>query len=75
MNTFKTNPAAIEVKVDDDTIWARLADGREIRVPIAWFPRLANASPEDRRIFEFDDIGIHWPKVDEDLSIAGFLRL
>jgi hypothetical protein len=53
-----------------------LADGRTIIVPLAWFPRLLHATPEQRRRWELlgDGEGIHWPDVDEDLSVAGLLR-
>ena len=53
-----------------------LRDGREIRVPLQWFPRLAKANPKDRMIWEpaAAGHGIHWPLIDEDLSVAGLLR-
>ena len=53
-----------------------LADGRKLSVPIAWYPRLANASPKQRRNWEIigPGVGFHWPDVDEDLSVEGMLR-
>jgi hypothetical protein len=53
-----------------------LADGRALELPIEWFPRLNRATPEQRRRWQLIDrgAGIHWPLVDEDLSVAGLLR-
>ena len=53
-----------------------LADGRKISAPLVWFPRLLHATTDQRRNFEFlgDGEGIHWPDIDEDLSVAGLLR-
>jgi len=58
-----------------DTITAILSDGREISVPIAWFPRLASASRKQLDKFEISPAGygIHWPLLDEDISIKVFL--
>jgi hypothetical protein len=54
----------------------RLSDGREVSVPLAWFPNLRDATPEHRANWRLlgRGIGIHWPDLDEDLSIAGLLR-
>jgi len=53
-----------------------LRDGRTLRVPLSWFPRLAAGTPAERRDWELlgDGRGIHWPLLDEDLSVAGLLR-
>jgi len=69
-------PKAREVSVSDDDLTVLLADGRKISVPLAWFPRLLQATAEQRRNFELfgDGEGIHWPEVDEDLSVTGLLR-
>ncbi len=71
-----TDPRAKEVTVTEDELIVVLADGRRIATPLAWFPRLLRATPEERRRFEIlgDGIGIHWPDVDEDLNVAGLLR-
>lgn len=50
-----------------------LADGRKIVTPLAWYPRLERASPAERMNYEIMPMGIHWPAVDEDLSVAGML--
>ena len=70
------DPRAKEVAVTDDELTVVLADGRRISAPLAWFPRLLRATPEQRQNFEFlgEGVGIHWPDVDEDLSVAGLLR-
>lgn len=70
------DPRAKEVDVTDDELVVLLADGRRISAPLAWFPRLLNATSAQRRNFELlgEGVGIHWPEVDEDLSIAGLLR-
>ncbi len=51
-----------------------LRDGRRIATPLEWYPRLKAASPAERANFEIMPMGIHWPDVDEDLSIAGMLK-
>lgn len=70
------NARAEEVAVTADELSVRLTDGRRISVPLAWFPRLLRATPAERAHFELigDGQGIHWPDVDEDLSVAGLLR-
>jgi Protein of unknown function (DUF2442) len=51
-----------------------LMDGRKIATPLDWYPRLQRASAEQRTQFEIMPMGIHWPAIDEDLSIAGMLK-
>ena len=64
------------VRVTEDDIVVELYDGRTISVPLAWYPRLANASPEARGNVEVAGAGygLHWPELDEDLSTEGLLR-
>jgi len=64
------------VSVSDDELIVTLQDGRTVSTPLAWFPRLLHATLEERQNWELlgDGIGIHWPDVDEDLSVAGLLR-
>ena len=68
-------PRIRDVKITDDEIIVRLADGRTVSVPLTWSWRLSEATPEQRAKFEIlgNGIGIHWPDVDEDLSAQGFL--
>ncbi len=61
------------VRFDDDSMWVHLDDGRVIAVPLAWFPRLLAATPEQRAQFELSPCGIHWESLDEDISIDGLL--
>jgi len=51
----------------------RLADGREVITPLWWYPRLSNATPAQRNHVELMPDGVHWPDVDEDLSVRGML--
>ena len=64
------------VTVDEDTISAHLVDGRTISVPLAWSWRLSEATPEQRSNFEIPGSGasIHWPEIDEDISVSGMLH-
>ncbi|MGC8477010.1 MAG: DUF2442 domain-containing protein [Acetobacteraceae bacterium] len=65
-----------EVAVSADELTVALMDGRRISAPLAWYPRLAAATPEQRAHFEIagGGWGIHWPEIDEDLSTEGLLR-
>jgi hypothetical protein len=65
--------SARAVRFDDDSLWVDLDDGRRIAVPLAWFPRLMTATPEERAQFELSPCGIHWEALDEDISIDGLL--
>ncbi|MGP1678292.1 MAG: DUF2442 domain-containing protein [Burkholderiales bacterium] len=68
-------PLAIDLEVTDNELIVSLADGRKLSVPIVWYPRLANATPEQRRNWEIigPGVGFHWPDVDEDLSVEEML--
>jgi hypothetical protein len=74
-SVVEANPLAREVEVTDAELIVGLADGRKISVPLVWFPRLLHATPEQRRQWELlgDGEGVHWPQVDEDLSVEGLL--
>jgi len=67
---------AKEVAVSDDELTVTLCDGRRVSTPLAWFPRLLRATPAQRRNYELlgEGVGIHWPDIDEDLSVTGLLR-
>ena len=76
MNTAASNePRIVKLEVTEDAIIAQLADGRSVSVPLAWSWRLANATPAQRSRFEIIGTGegVHWPEIDEDLSIAGLV--
>ena len=68
-------PILLNAQVTDDEIVAHLVDGRTISVPLVRSWRLAEATPEQRRNFEIigDGLGIHWPDLDEDISMDGML--
>jgi hypothetical protein len=68
---------AADVCFDDERMYVRLVDGREISVPLAWFPRLADATPEQRAPWRLmgRGVGIHWEDVDEDVSVPHLLGL
>lgn len=65
-----------DVRFSADQLIVDLADGRTIAVPIAWYPRLMRATPEQRANWRISGsgYGIHWPEIDEDLSSEGLLR-
>ena len=75
MSTSVSEPVAKEVWFDDEYLWVLLADGRRLAIPLAYFPRLLHASPEQRLRFELSGggIGIHWQDIDEDVSVPGLL--
>jgi hypothetical protein len=71
-----TDERVADVRCDDNSLIVDLVDGRTISVPLAWYPRLANATPAERSNWEVagGGYGIHWPEIDEDLSTEGLLR-
>jgi hypothetical protein len=66
---------AKNVAFDEDMMQVTFADGRVLSVPLVWFPTLHKATPEQRQQYEIGGGGVslHWPKLDEDLSIAGLM--
>ena len=78
MNTSAIEMAraiAQDVTVSADTLTVNLTDGRTVSVPLAWYPRLVHGTPEERNKWRSigDGEGIHWPDLDEDLSVEGLL--
>lgn len=73
----KFDPVATDVSFTHNTLHIHLADGRELSAPLAWFPRLKNASKEDRDTWRLigNGIGIHWESIDEDISVASLLTM
>lgn len=71
----KLDPLATDVAFTPDALRVTLADGREVAAPLAWFPRLLAASPAQRTHWRLigGGIGIHWPDVDEDISVDSLL--
>lgn len=74
---IRLDPSAVHVEVTDDALRVRLTDGRELSAPLEWFPRLRAATVAQRSNWRLigKGSGIHWPDVDEDVSVAGLLRL
>ena len=67
------NTSARSVRFDDNSMWVDLSDGCILAVPLAWFPRLLHAGPEQRLKFAISPNGLHWEELDEDISIANLL--
>ncbi len=74
-STLASSPAAVGVEVTEEELTVSLWDGRVVRVPLSWYPRLSNALPRHRAIWEFlgGGHGIHWPELDEDISVENVL--
>ncbi|NJL02033.1 MAG: DUF2442 domain-containing protein [Spirulinaceae cyanobacterium RM2_2_10] len=68
-------PPATQIAASDTTLEVDLADGRTIRVPLAWYPRLHHATPDERQNWQLTGSGqgIHWPDLDEDISIRSII--
>src|SRR4051812_33517904 len=66
---------ATALRVSDDTLTIDLADGRSVSAPLAWYPRLMQGSAEERANYRLIGLGegIHWPDLDEDISVEGIL--
>jgi len=79
MNTsgVKIEPLATDVAFGEDTFCVTLADGRGITVPLEWFPRLRDATEEQRKQWRLigGGVGIHWEAIDEDISVESILAL
>jgi hypothetical protein len=74
--TRVTDERVLDVRCDEHSLIVDLMDGRTISAPLAWYPRLLHATPEQRVQWEIagGGFGIHWPAIDEDLSTEGLLR-
>ncbi|HEX6031169.1 MAG TPA: DUF2442 domain-containing protein [Tepidiformaceae bacterium] len=75
MSISVSEPVATRAWCDDDSLWLELADGRRLAVPLAFYPRLLHATPEQRARYELSGggRGLHSEELDEDLSVAGLL--
>jgi hypothetical protein len=72
-NPYPDNERPVSVWCDLSSVHVRLADGRLLITPLWWYPRLSSATPAQRNTVELMLDGVHWPDVDEDLSIRGML--
>ena len=70
-------PLAVDVACNSDMLQVVLADGREVSVPLEWYPKLLDATPKDRNNWQLigGGLGIHWDDLDEDVSVESLLRL
>jgi hypothetical protein len=73
---LKADERVARVSINDDSLSVSLKDGRTISVPLAWYPKLLHATPEQLNNWKIagGEYGIHWPDLDEDLSTEGLLR-
>ncbi len=71
--TFEAN--ATKIWFDNENMWVALTDGRQLSIPLIYFPRLLNATPEQRNNYELSGggTGIHWEEIDEDISVPGLI--
>jgi hypothetical protein len=64
----------VQALCTDSELIVTLANGQKIVTPLWWYPRLLDAGPAERCRYELSPFGVHWPDIDEDLSVAGMLR-
>lgn len=71
--TFEAN--ATKIWFDKENMWVALTDGRQLSIPLVYFSRLLNATPEQRNNYELSGggTGIHWEEIDEDISVPGLI--
>ena len=76
-SVVKVEPLATDVAFGEDTFCVTLADGRQITVPLEWFPRLRDATEQQRKQWRLigGGVGIHWEAIDEDISVESILAL
>lgn len=75
MSTLNLDALAAGVSFDANNMWVELTDGRQLGVPLAYFPRLAKASPAQRKkyLISGGGLGLHWDELDEDISVPSLL--
>lgn len=75
MSSLVTEPLAIGLRFDGETMWVELADGRKLGVPLAYFPRLLRATAKQREKYTISGggTGLHWDGLDEDISVPALL--
>ncbi|MGH9555330.1 MAG: DUF2442 domain-containing protein [Terriglobales bacterium] len=75
ISAIRLEPVAVGVRFTASALVVDLADGRQVSAPLDWFPRLRKASARQRRDFQLmgGGIGIHWPSLDEDISVENLL--
>jgi hypothetical protein len=75
MSTLTFDASATKIWFDSENMWVALADGRQLSIPLIFFPRLLNATSEQKNNFELSGggTGIHWEEIDEDISVPGLI--
>ena len=75
MSTLTFEAHATKIWFDNENMWVALTDGRQLSIPLLYFPRLLNATPEQRNNYELSGggTGIHWEEIDEDISVPGLI--
>ncbi|MCK5521569.1 MAG: DUF2442 domain-containing protein [Thiomargarita sp.] len=75
MNIWAHKPLAKNVEFDSNMMWVELIDGRKLGIPLAYFPRLLNATPEQCQLYEMSGggSGLHWDQIDEDINVENLL--
>jgi hypothetical protein len=75
-SAIRLDPHAVDVMFANDALHLVLADGREISVPLEWFPRLRDASEAQRKNWRLigKGVGVHWPEVGEDIAVSTLMR-
>lgn len=76
MSTLAIRALATRLRFDADSLWVELSDGRQLGVPLAYFPRLLSATPAQRECYVISGggTGLHWDDLDEDISVEGLLQ-
>ncbi len=76
-SSIDIQPLAVDVSCNNEALHVTLADGREVSVPLEWYPRLLDATPKDRNNWQLigGGLGIHWEDLDEDVTVESLLRL
>lgn len=76
-SSIDVQPLAVDVSCNSDMLQVTLADGREISVPLEWYPKLQEATPKERNdwLLLGGGLGIHWESLDEDVTVESLLRL
>lgn len=76
MNTLTNDAKALKIWFDESNLWILLHDGRQLSVPLVYFPRLSNARKEQLENYEISGggSGLHWDELDEDISVSGLLK-
>ncbi len=75
MNTLQKEIQAVKIWFDNDNLWILLSDGRQLSVPLSYFPRLLKATKKERNkyIISGGGTGLHWDEIDEDISVANLI--